>query len=107
MLRGRRRRMDALEASVQRLAGQVAVSEALFGTIAALALRTLSDDVRDTILQQLRVSITTSVKGLTNPSDAGTLTLQLEENVARLLDQIEHMVRFSPNAEASPKSSRR
>jgi hypothetical protein len=75
-----------------RLAGQVAVSEALFGTIAVLALRTLSDEVRDT-LRELRACITANVKGHAKPSDAEMLTLQIEEHLAQLLDQIENLAR--------------
>jgi hypothetical protein len=89
--------MDALEARVQRLAGQVAVSEALFGTIAALALRTLSDDVRDTTPRELRACITASVKG-SKPSERETLTLQVEEHAAQLLDQIERLARLVPSS---------
>jgi len=49
-------------------------------------------DAVDIILQELRASITTKVKGLT-PSDTETLALQADEHVQQLLDQIEGLVR--------------
>ena len=61
------------------LAGKIAVNEAVSGSIAALALRTFSDDVRDTILRELRSSITTRIMS-PDALEAATLTLQLEEH---------------------------
>jgi hypothetical protein len=88
-----RRRIQALEARVEQLAARLVVTEVLYGAIAGLALRATSEPIRDTILRELRASVTVSVTGIAVPPINESLTLQTEEHAAQLLDQIEGFAR--------------
>ncbi len=86
-------RFRALEARVDRLSARLVVTELLFGAIAGLALQSIDEPLRHTILRGIRASISVTASGLAIPTDDDALMLQSEEHVAQLLDQIEGFAR--------------
>ena len=74
---------------------RVLLVEAIYSTIAGLILRSVDAELRDSIMRELRSSISVSTRGFMNRSDAELMTLEIEEKAQQLLDQIERMARLN------------
>jgi hypothetical protein len=94
---GRSRRRE-IEDRLDRLVMRELVGETIFSTVTALVLRSVDDHLRKKIMSELRKSVSSTAFSSSNPRLAEVAALQLEEDTARLLDQIEHMARFSPGS---------
>ncbi len=77
---------------------RLAVANTMFSYVTAMVLRSVDDNLRRKIMNELREIISVIAPGSSNP-------LLLEEYGAQLLDQIEHMARASQDAAAPARPS--
>jgi hypothetical protein len=93
-VRTRQDRIQQLEERLDRLVMRQLVGELIFATATALVLREVPDDrLRGKVILELRKAVSASAKGHSDPRKNELVALQLDEDVARLLDQIEGVVR--------------
>ena len=86
-------RLKALEDNFAGLAARQYVAEAIFATAVAMVLRSVSAGLRDPIMLGLRASIMVSTSGFSDPDQAETMILEVEERAKQLLDQVERLAR--------------
>ena len=98
-----RSKQREIEDRLDHLTMRELAAEMIFSTVTSLVLRSVHDDLRRKIMTELRKSISATAFSSSNPRLAELTALQLEEETARLLDQIEHIARFSLDDAAPPR----
>ena len=82
---------------VERLTVRQVTFEAIVSTALAFVLRSITKEMRRELLTELRRCVSVSTLSFSDPAKAETMALVAEEEVDRLLDQIERIAR-SPEA---------
>jgi hypothetical protein len=80
-------RITAIEERLNRVAIRQVVSEVMLATTVGFVLRSVGEDLRKQILAELRKSVSA-----TGPSE--NVALEMEEQAAQLIDQIERLARI-------------
>ena len=86
----RQARLDALADRLHRVAIRQCVNELLLATTTGFVMRFVGEHLRTQILTELRRSVT-----------ARGVVLQMEEQAARLIDQIEHLARLQKTTDTT------
>jgi hypothetical protein len=86
------RQIEGLQRTVDGLVMRVMVCEAIFGFIAAGAIRAAPQSVQQALVADLRKVSATATSGA-DPSRRAELVLEAEERAAQLVDQIERFAK--------------
>jgi hypothetical protein len=82
----RKTRIEALEERLNRVAIRQCVNEVMLATTVGFVLRSVGEDLRKQVMNELRRSVSATASN-------ETVALEMEERAAQLLDQIERFAR--------------
>jgi hypothetical protein len=90
--------MSDLQQLYDRLLARQAACETILAMTVGRFLRSVGSDLRTELIRELRSCVAVNVTGVSDPARAAHMALQAEEDVARLLDQIERTARSENGA---------